>query len=200
MLPMSSLLASFRLITAVALLSACTSTTLVNEWHNPSSSGTPYHRVIVFGLTNEEGLRRTFEDEFVAQLKVVGVDAVPSYQYLPQEREPGQEKIRTAAQEAGADAVLVTRLVTVAPRVQYSTAFYATSAFGFRRRCCGGWVAYSTPYQYEVYVAETNLYDGARNELAWSGMTQTSAPGKVRKEMQEFAGVIIDSLKKQRLI
>ncbi len=172
----------------------------MNEWHNPSSSGTPYHRVIVFGLTNEEGLRRTFEDEFVAQLKVVGVEAVPSYRYLPQEREPGQEKISTAAQEAGADAVLVTRLVTVAPRIQYSTALYATSAFGFRRRCCGGWVAYSTPYQYEVYVAETNLYDGARNELAWSGMTQTTAPGKVRKEMHEFAGVIIDSLKKQRLI
>ena len=88
----------------------------------------------------------------------------------------------------------------MAPRIQYSTAFYATSTFGFRRRCCGSWVAYSTPYQYEVYVAETNLYDGARNELAWSGMTQTTAPGKVREEMQEFAGVIIDSLKKQRLL
>jgi hypothetical protein len=184
----------------VALLSACASTTLVNEWHNPSSSGTSFHRVVVLGVTSEEGLRRTFEDEFVAQLKAAGVDAVPSYQYLPQEREPGEEKIRGAVQEAGADAVLITRLVTVAPRTQYSSVLYASPAFGFRHRCCVGWAGYSTVYQYEVYVAETNLYDGARNELAWSGMTQTTAPGKVRKEMQEFAGLIIESLKKQRLI
>jgi hypothetical protein len=31
-------------------------------------------------------------------------------------------------------------------------------------------------------------------------MTQTTTPGKVRKEMLAFAGVIIDTLKKQRLI
>jgi len=34
---------------------------------------------MVIGVTKQASIRRTFEDEFVAELKAAGVNAIPSY-------------------------------------------------------------------------------------------------------------------------
>jgi len=37
------------------------------------------------GVSKQPSIRRTFEGEFVAKLKATGVDAVPSYRYVPED-------------------------------------------------------------------------------------------------------------------
>jgi hypothetical protein len=39
----------------------------------------------VIGVTQQPAMRRLFEDAFVAKLKAEGVEAVPSYQLIPED-------------------------------------------------------------------------------------------------------------------
>ena len=61
----------FRTLAAATAftLAACASTDLVNQWSNPAYTSPSFKKVMVIGVTKQSGLRRTFEDEFVAQLK-----------------------------------------------------------------------------------------------------------------------------------
>src|ERR1700741_2603563 len=69
------------------LVAACASTTLSNSWSNPDYKGPPLKKVMVVGVSNQPALRRTFEDEFVKELKAAGVDAVASYNFIPEDGE-----------------------------------------------------------------------------------------------------------------
>ena len=69
----------------VALAAGCASSLVVNQWSNPEYAAPHFNRIMVIGITKQPSIRRTFEDEFVARLKEKGVDAVPSYQFLPED-------------------------------------------------------------------------------------------------------------------
>ena len=71
----------FRTLAAATAftLAACASTELVNQWSNPAYTSPSFKKVMVIGVTKQASIRRTFEDEFVAQLKAAGVNAIPSY-------------------------------------------------------------------------------------------------------------------------
>jgi hypothetical protein len=55
-------------------------------------------------------------------------------------------------------------------------------------------------YQTDTLVLETSLYGLNDSVLLWSGTTQTFAPTDMKKDMEGFAKVIIDALRKQKLI
>jgi len=71
-------------VVIVALgLSGCAATNpIVSEWRNPAYGEAAFKRIMVGGLGGETSVRRNFEDEFVFQLRAIGVDALPSYRYL----------------------------------------------------------------------------------------------------------------------
>lgn len=73
---------------------------------------------MVIGVTKQAGIRRTFEDEFVAQLKAAGVNAIPSYLYIPQDGPVGEAVLKQALKETGADALMITRLVRVQKKTE----------------------------------------------------------------------------------
>lgn len=78
----------FALLAAVAgwLVSGCApATQLTNAWVDPAYKGPPFRNVLVLGVSRNEGERRTFEDEFAAKLRAVGVKAAPGYTVLPEE-------------------------------------------------------------------------------------------------------------------
>jgi hypothetical protein len=69
----------------VGVIGCAASTRIVNEWTNPDYSSPRFGRMLVIAISKNPGIRRTFEDEFVAKLKAAGVDAAPSYRYIPEE-------------------------------------------------------------------------------------------------------------------
>ncbi len=185
-------------------LAGCASTSLTNQWKNPSYSGPPIKKVLVVGVTKQPGPRRVFEDEFAAALKAAGVDALPSYTLIKEDGQADESVVRQAVREARADGVLVTRLVKVEQKTQISPGYYGpTPAVGFYGWYSSAWVGYYEPptvYQYDVVTAETSLYGLRADELIWSGTTETFSPQDVKKETQGFAKIIIDALKKQGII
>lgn len=191
---------------ALILTSCASSTKIVNQWVNPEYRAPNFKRIVVVGVTKQPSLRRTFEDEFVSRLTTEGVDAVPSYRYIPEDGEVAEARLQEAVRQANADAALITRLVTVEKKTEVVPGFYQPApalTFGFYPGYTAFWHGYYEPprvYQYDVYISETSLYDLRRNQLVWSGIVQTTEPRDINKEIKRYVDNVVDALKSKNLL
>ena len=198
------------LIIALAawLVAGCApATSLTNAWVDPSYKGPPFRNLLVLGISNNAAERRIFEDEFAAKLRGVGVQAVPGYTLLPQDGPVPKDVLEGVLRKMGADGAIVARVLNVDRRTAYSPGYvtvipsvgYARGFYGFY----GSAVAVATPptpYQYEVVVVETSLWQTHAGTLVWSATTQTTDPGELRKEIAGYADIIIGALRERGLI
>jgi Domain of unknown function (DUF4136) len=198
----------FALAIAGALgLTACAaSTKIVNQWVSPDYASPHFRKILVIGVSKQPSIRRTFEDEFVKQLKAAGVEAVPSYLYIPEDGQVDESRLQATVKQANADGVIITRLVRVEKKTLVSPGFYQPApavSFGFYRGYSAAWLGYYEPprvYQYDVYISETSLYDTARNQLVWTGTAETTAPDEISKEIERYVDTVIDALKSRNLL
>jgi hypothetical protein len=197
---------SFAVFGLVALTAGCASTKFTSTWMEPDYTGGAFKKIVVMGVSRDETKRRVFEDVFAARLKAAGVDAIPSYTLIPENGKVEKDRLVPVVRQAGADGVLITRLVNIDQKTQYSPGYATTvPAMGFYGNFYGyyssAW-AYSPPvaYQYEVVTVETNLWQVKGERLVWSGTTQTFAPENFRKEVDGFADLLAGALKEKGLI
>jgi Domain of unknown function (DUF4136) len=199
----------FRILALLLLIGAltlagCASTELVNQWSNPLYTSASFKRIVVIGVARQTSIRRTFEDEFAAQLIATGVDAVPSYRYIQEVGQVGEERLKEAVAQAGADAVIITRLVKSEQKTLVTPGFYQPApGVGLYNWYSAGWSGYYEPprvYQYEVYTSETSLYDMVKNQVVWTGTARTTSPGNIDKEIKNYAQIMISALKEKNLI
>jgi hypothetical protein len=187
-------------------LTACAaSTKIINQWVSPEYASPRFKKVMVIGVSKQPSIRRTFEDEFVTQLKASGVNAVPSYAYIPEDGQVDESRLQAAVKQAGADAAIVTRLVRVEKKTQVTPGYYQPPVvgFGFYPGYSAAWGGYYEPpsvYQYDVYISETSLYDMAKNRLVWAGTAETTAPGDINKEIERYVATVIDALKGKNIL
>jgi len=194
-------------IAGVALtLAACAATTLKNSWRDPAYQGPPLKKIMVIGVTSQADRRRSFEDGFVKALKASGVEGIASYTLMPQDGKAEEAQVKDAVVRAGADGVLVTRIVKldVNTTVTQPSAAMPGMRAGFYGGYAGAWGGYYEPpmaYQTETLVLETGLYGMKDTQLLWSGSTETFEPASsIQENIAQFAEVIIKALKSQKLI
>ena len=195
-------------VALVVLLVAlgCSSTRLIHQWENPQYVPAGFNRILVIGVSRQPGLRRTFEDTFAARLEAEGVGAVPSHLLIPEDGQVPETRLQEAVERAGADSVLITRLVRVEQRTEVSPGYYApvpALGFGVYPWYSGAWLGYYEPprvYQYDVYISETSLYDVGRNQLVWSGTVQTRSPSNLDREIRRYVDTVIKALKKEQVL
>jgi hypothetical protein len=192
-------------LAALLALAGCASTSLVNQWKAPDYSGTAPKRVLVAGITKQASIRRTFEDQFVLQLKVAGVDAVQSYTVLPEDGQVEEARLQKAVADAHADAVITTRLVKAEQKTQISPGYYGpVPTVGFYGWYSSAWMGVYDPpqvYQYDVYTSETSLYHVSDNKVVWSGTAQTTAPGSnIEKEIAQYAELMIKAMRDAKVL
>ncbi|MGE5302043.1 MAG: DUF4136 domain-containing protein [Alphaproteobacteria bacterium] len=199
--------AAFRsavLFMALSVSAGCASTKIVNEWREPDYIPPHFKKVVVLGVSKEATLRRSFEDEFAAQLRANGVEAVPSYQIIPEDGPAPEGRLLKAVKQTGADAAIMTRLVRVERRTQVTPGYYnAYPAYGFYHWYSYGWTGFYEPprvYNYDVYTSETSLYDLNRDRMVWAGTVQTTDPGDIRKEIKNYVRIVIAALKENDLL
>lgn len=142
------------LIAAALLFNACAATQIIDQWSNPSYTSASFKRIMVIGVSKQNSIRRTFEDEFVAQLKALGIDAVPSYQIIPEVGQVEESRLRQAVREAGADAVITTRLVRVEKKAEMTPGPYGPfPGFGFYRWYSSAWVGFYEPPRVDFLIS-----------------------------------------------
>jgi hypothetical protein len=188
----------------LSLLAGCASTKIVNQWTEPDYIPRPFKKMVVLGVTKEATLRRSFEDEFVAQLRSNGTDAVPSYQSMPEEGQAAEARLLKIVKQTGADAAIMTRLVRVERRRQVTPGYYNPYPVrGFYGWYSSGWTGFYEPpriYNYDVYTSETSLYDLNRDRMVWAGTVQTTDPGDIPKEVKDYVKTVMDALKEKNFL
>lgn len=185
---------------------SCGSTQIVNQWSNPSYVAPRFSKVLVVGVSRQPSIRRTFEDAFVARLGAAGVNAEPSYRYIPEDGPVPETRLQEVVKNANADAVILTRLVRVEKRTTVSPGVYYPApalTFGVYPGYSAAWLGHYEPplvYQYAVYVSETSLYDARDNQLVWAGTAQTRSSGVIDEEIDDYVDAVIKALAKANLL
>lgn len=198
---------ALRLIVVALVLAAsgCASTRLVHQWSNPDVPAPRFTKIMVIAISKQPGIRRSFEDVFVAKLKGAGVDAVVGYRFIPEDGPVEEPRLREAVAQAGVDATLMTRLVRVERKTTMDPGYYYYPpiwGFSFYRGYSAAWLGYYEPatvYQYDVFVSETSLYDVPKNQLIWSGTVET-VPQSIDKDIARYVDAVIEALKRKNLL
>jgi hypothetical protein len=188
---------------ALALNGCSTNATpIVSEWRNPAQASGSFQRLMIGGPSGDVSVRRNFEDEFVTQLAAVGVNASPSYRYMPENDETNENNLKQAAQKARADGLLFMRSVKVEEKTNYPTVGPEISFGIFGSNAGAAWTGIpgtSGPYRYNEYTSETALYDVAKNELVWTGTVKTKEPANVQAAIRSYVQTITKALAAQNL-
>ena len=187
------------------ILTACSSTTLVEQWADPDQKAA-FNHLLVLSLNHSESKRRVFESGFIAELDKRNIEATASYELLPDKKDLSTETIKAAIAGTGIDAALVMRQVRikkeeryVPPRHDYIGDPFYGSFYGYY----GHFAPIYTPgYVTEDTIVhlETNLYRVEGEKLVWSGKTETYNPKNTNTLISELAKTILNELAKSSLI
>jgi hypothetical protein len=199
------------LAAAIVVLSGCAASTELNaQWVNPQAGNRlPVKSVMVMGINRDSTARRIYEDAMVAQLNARGVKAIQSYKSLPNDGPAEQQAIQAAVASAGADAVLISRTVSVSNEVRVSPGYVAGPPWGF------GWpgfygyyhsywsAAYAFPpsvYTVQNVLVDTRLFDAKEYMLLWSSSSTTVPTSSMQQTIQDFAKTISATLAKDKVV
>ena len=200
----TSLLGMVGIVSVTLTLSGCsTATPIVSEWRNPAYAAGPFKRIMVGGPSGETSVRRTFEDEFVVQLRGAGIDALASYRYIPEDEGIDENNLKQAAQKARADAVLFPRSVKMEERTNYGPTFPYLSFGIFGSNVGASWSGLSgapSVERYKEYTSEATLYNVAKNELVWTGTIRTTDSENSQTAIKSYVEAVMKALDAQNLL
>ncbi len=193
---------------ALFFLTSCATSTLTSVWKDPAYQGGKLKRILVIGVTEKQTTKRIFEDEFVSQLRGMGVEGISSYTVLPQDKAMDKGALEPIVGRLGVDGVLVTRLLD---KKRFDTYYPPQVTYVPHSGYYGGWYNYyqssysyvSTPgysIQQQVVVLETNLYASKEEKLIWSGVSETFVEDSTEQLIRSFVGMIVKDLSAKGLI
>jgi hypothetical protein len=159
---------------------------------------------MVGSLSPDHSVRRNFEDEFVAQLRAVGIDALPSYRFTEGEK-LDEALLKDTAQKSRSDGLLSVKLIKTEEKVQYGqTGMPYTSIGVFGDNAAISWSGLgggaTTVSRYNEYVSETTLQDLSKNEIVWSGTIRTTQPDNVQAGIRSYVDAVMKTLRERNLI
>jgi hypothetical protein len=190
-------------LVTLALGGCSTATPIVSEWRNPAYASGSFKRVLVGDTSGNTSVRRNLEDEFVDQLRAAGVDALPSYRYMPENDGINENTLKQAAQNVQAGGVLFVRSVKMEQKTNYGPVSPEISLGIFGSNVGAYWSGLSAPsgpYRYNEYTSETALYDVVKNELVWTGTIKTKEPENVETTIKSYVQAVMKSLHAQNLL
>ncbi|HEY5309909.1 MAG TPA: hypothetical protein VIK97_15455 [Casimicrobiaceae bacterium] len=183
------------LLAVLTLAGGCATPAQPPTWQNPAYAGRPFNRIFVIGLSSKSLRdRQTFEDLMVARLQAGGAQAVPGWQYLPQDRPADPAAVRAAVAQAGADAVLLARFMgfdTQSAVVAPGVGLYGMYA---------GWYGAPDVVQYQVATVYTTLYDVSSLDQVWTYNPQTFDPTTLQQQMPVYVNSVVGLLQSSGLL
>jgi len=182
--PLSSLgLRNVCATALVLLVCSCATTSLKSSWKSASFHGAHFKKIAVITVDERPMIRELLEGQLATQLEARGQPALRVNQIMTvPEIRANKELAAQRLRQAGADAVLVQRLVnkglrddgTGAPRAPATPSFASGSMGWFDYYCI---IIPSptilTPDLTQDFYIETSLHDLAAGAGLWSCVTET---------------------------
>ena len=208
-----------KLIGAAAALcllvaASCSLTNMNAVWKDPQYHGGKLKNVLVVGGSTNQVVRRIFEDEFTARLKIRGTNAIPSYSIFPDEKNLDKDAIESKSRDLGIDAMLIARVVDTKTKREvtpapYNSYYQDTYFYNWPNRYSRFYSGnnpgrYSNERlyysEYEVVNLETNIYDAQTGKLIWSALSDTVVGGSSELEVRSVVEKIMNNLSENQLI
>jgi hypothetical protein len=193
--------------TATLCVASCVATTtFTSTWKAPDvqAVNAAGKTVAAVFISREESKRRAAEDVMAADLNSRGVHGVAAYTILPAERSRDAEAARAHLKEAGADAVVVMRVVGKDQRITYTPGYAFPEYYGGFGPYWGyGWgVAYDPGYLRSdtIVSVETLIYSLQRDKLLWASTSRTTNPKDLGSLVNEVADATAREMVKQGLL
>jgi hypothetical protein len=193
-------------LAALLCLEACATTTFTSTWKAPDVAAiNPAGKTVaaVF-VSREESRRRAAEDTLAADLTARGAHGVAAYTLLPNERRGDAEAARARLKEAGANAVVVMRVVGKDQRISYTPGYVVPPYYSAFGPYWGyGWgAAYEPGYlQSDTLVSvETLVYSLDRDKLLWASTSRTTNPRDLDSLVKEVAAATAKEMVRQGLL
>lgn len=195
------------------LLAACSNTKFTKQWLDEDFDEHPYDDILVLAVADKMGNRQDAEDYIVKKLGEAGIDAIPSYDILPQTEAIDREAVVKAIEGLQLDAVIVMYATGVSEEEYYVPArrFGIYSGYGYGHAQYGSFYDYY-PHAYNyvylpgydnthyVVALETSLFDLNTGKMVWSGQSNTFAPDSVDDVIQNITDLTIKELQKKKII
>src|SRR5215469_14582852 len=185
------------LATGVTLLMACaTTTTLTSTWKAPEAQAVNLNgrTIAAVFVTSDDSLRRTGENALVADLRARGARGFGTYYLLPGEQHFDAETAEARLQGAGANAVVMMRVVGKDQRITYTPGFIVAAPYrGFGPYWRMGWRTVYQPgtLRTDTMVSvETLVYSlpaDHNSQLLWASTSRTTNPAGLNALVREVA-------------
>jgi hypothetical protein len=206
----------YKQLTAIMLsllLAACSNTKFTKQWLDEDFDAHPYDDILVLAVADKMGNRQDAENYIVKKLGEAGIDAIPSYDILPQTEAIDREAVGKAIEGLQLDAVIVMYATGVSEEEYYVPArrFGIYSGYGYGHAQYGSFYDYY-PHAYNyvylpgydnthyVVALETSLFDLNTGKMVWSGQSNTFAPDSVDDVIQNITELTIKELQKKKII
>jgi hypothetical protein len=195
------------LVAAFLPVLSCTSSRLTASWADPSYTARPVRSLMVIGISQDQTLRRLYEDTFVSRLGAVNVKAIAGYTLLPDSADADPEALRAAVARSAVETVLITHLVSEEQKTEYTPPTRRYAPPDYYRGMYGYYgAAYNdvyTPGYYTTYTVvklQSNIYDAETEKLIWSAQSETIESDDVKPEIDALVALLIEDLRKKDLL
>ena len=185
-----------------SILSGCAATTMKSTWQDPSYSFTAMKSVLIIGVSQKDLVKRTLEDQFVAQLATRGIKATSSYQVLPPGAVPDEASLAAFVHDKGISAILVTRLTDRRTEEQYIPPTQTTTLtapmgyYGYyqdsRQLVTTTTPGYTSTQSYASL--ETRIFDSATGKPVWIGSSETLLSDNIEKLVKGYVRLIVKKM------
>ncbi len=205
---------SIRILVFTLCLAGCSSgTKITGSWKAPEAM--KYKTFFVTVLNRDLTVRTAVEGNLSSSLTKSGVNVTKSVELFSPatkiETKTEREQVIKKIQAGGYEAIMAISLIKKEENTYYvpgTTAAYDPKSLGgfsgmFPGYYDNGVSTYSTPGYYQtdkIYFIESNVYDGKTLKLVWSAQSQTFNPVNIKAASSEFSSVVVDALKKDKLI
>lgn len=183
---------SLLAVIAAAGTPAISQTVLTDVWKDKGQIGLA-QKVSVLWLARAKQSRLLAENEFVRQLKMRGLAAMPAYVVIPPDRQVEKEEVLAKFRELGVDAVVILRVIN---KQAAQTPIPAAGPIGPAHLTGFYQFVYDAPVPDEpgpVYL-ETNVFDVRTGKRVWAARSVTKVDVVDQKALSDFIAHTIDRL------
>ncbi len=195
-------------------LMGCSSAEMVENWKNPDIVIFDASKVLLVGISNNEGARTKFESKLQKEFDNRKVEAVRSLDVFDvdftdsRRTEKELDALEQSLLDKDFDAILLTKIIGSESRQSFRKSIndLYTSRDGFNEDYRRHQEIYYDDEFYEnytVYNAETSLYCicvGKERSLIWRGNIDILDPDNVEKTIKDYVRLIVVAMEEQDLI
>jgi len=198
----------------LCLLSGCGSTQLVEQWKNPDIVIFDAYKVLIVGMTQNEGARKEFETRMKREFTRRGIEAERSIDLFDvafTTTARTEEELNLVEQQLldkDFDAILFTKVMGSENRQSFRKHISEFDHYYGKFRddyLSNQRIYYDQDYydSYKVYHAETALYClcvGKERELIWRGAIDITEPENIGKTIDNYIKQVVDGMRENDII